>query len=159
MNPDPSRFRLVVDGVAHDVDADPDTPLLLVLRDVLGLTGPQFGCGSESCGACKVLIGSVARTSCRFPIRELGDAPVTTIAGLAEDGDLHPVQQAFLEQQALQCGFCINGMVIEGAALVMQQNPTEERIRRALEGNLCRCGTHTRIVRAIKAAADEIWGE
>lgn len=153
-----SRIRLLVDGVVREVDVDPTMPLLLVLRDVLGLTGPQFGCGTESCGACKVIVGSSARTSCRLPVGEIGEAPVTTIAGLAEDGDLHPVQQAFLEEQALQCGFCINGMVMEAAALVMQQDPSEERIRDALAGNLCRCGTHTRIVRAVRSAAREIWG-
>lgn len=150
-------IRLVIDGVPREVDVDPRMPLLLVLRDVLGLTGPQFGCGTESCGACKVIIGSSARTSCRLPVGEVGDAPITTIAGLAEDGELHPVQKAFLAEQALQCGFCINGMVMEAAALVMQQHPSEERIRDALAGNLCRCGTHTRIVRAVRVAAREIW--
>lgn len=150
-------MHLTVDGTVHVLSVDPEMPLLLVLRDLLRLGGPQFGCGGESCGACKVIVGSTATMSCRLPVGEVGDAPVTTLAGLAEDGELHPIQEAFLRMQALQCGFCINGMLMEGAALIMRQNPTEERIREALKDNLCRCGTHLRIVRAIRSAAEELW--
>jgi len=152
-------IELTVNGERHTVQADPSTPLLYILRDQLGIDGPQFGCGAEACGACKVIVGADAVSSCRLPVGEIEGSTVVTIAGLVEDGELHPVQKAFLEEQALQCGYCINGMVMEAAALVMRQRPTDERIRQALEGNLCRCGTHTRILRAVHRAADEIWGD
>lgn len=152
------EIRFVLDGREVAVLVDPDEPLLHVLRDRLAATGPQFGCGAEACGACKVLVGGDARISCRLPVGEVEGSRVTTIAGLAEEGELHPVQRAFLEEQAFQCGYCINGMIIEAAALVMRQRPDDERIRAALDENLCRCGTHVRILRAVHRAAAEIWG-
>src|SRR5215468_4813667 len=131
---------ITVNGKSHSVQAAPDTPLLYVLRNELGLNGPQFGCGLEQCGACKVLIGAKARTSCRLPVSEVGKAPITTLEGLSVEGELHPVQRAFIEQQAGQCGYCSNGMIITTAALLWQnQHPSEEQIRTALNDNLCRC--------------------
>jgi nicotinate dehydrogenase subunit A len=150
--------ELRVNGRLHRTDAD-DSALLYVLRDELGLSGPQFGCGLEQCGACKVLINGQALPSCRVKVATLDGAEVTTLEGLAEDGELHPVQQAFIDEQALQCGYCANGMLMTAAALVLQSNPSPNRIRAELADNLCRCGTHVRIVRAVKRAADVIWGE
>ena len=151
---------ITVNGKAHTVQAPPDTPLLYVLRNELGLHGPQFGCGLEQCGACMVLIGAEAKNSCKIKVAEVGQAQVTTLEGLIEDGQLHPVQQAFIEEEAAQCGYCISGMIISATALVMQyHHPSEKRIRAALDGNLCRCGTHLRIIRAVRRAAELIWGE
>jgi nicotinate dehydrogenase subunit A len=131
-----------------------------VLRNDLGLNGPQYGCGEESCGACKVLLGARTTHACKLPLSEVGQTPVTTLEGLSEDGELHPVQQAFIEAQAMQCGYCINGMIIEAAALLVQQHhPNEAQIRAALDDNLCRCGSHLRIIRAVKQAATLLWGE
>jgi nicotinate dehydrogenase subunit A len=149
---------ITVNGKAHAVQATPDTPLLYVLRNELGLNSPQFGCGLEQCGACKVLIGQKVMPSCRLPVSEVGRAQITTLEGLSVEGELHPVQQAFIEQQAAQCGYCINGMMITAAALIWQNpQPTDTQIRAALDGNLCRCGTHLRILRAVKRAADLMW--
>lgn len=152
-------FRLAVNGKAREVECAPDTPLLYVLRDLLGLNGPQFGCGAGSCGACKIILGANATTTCQLPVSEVGDTPITTLEGLAEDGELHPVQEAFLQEQVLQCGICVNGMVMEAASLVMRQKPSRERIETALLDNLCRCGTHPRVVDAVLLAAEVIWGE
>jgi nicotinate dehydrogenase subunit A len=144
---------ITVNGQRHEVQAAPDTPLLYVLRDELGLNGPQFGCGLEQCGACKILLGAKATPSCKLSVSEV-DAPVTTLEGLGRAEELHPVQRAFIEEQAAQCGFCINGMVIETAALLWKNpHPTDEQIRTALDDNLCRCGTHLRILRAVQRAA------
>jgi nicotinate dehydrogenase subunit A len=151
---------LTVNGEKHTVTAAPDTPLLYVLRNDLSLNGPQYGCGHESCGACKVLLGAKAVPSCHLPISEVGETPITTLEGLSEDGELHPVQQAFIDTQAMQCGYCINGMIIETAALLVRQHhPSDAQIRAALDDNLCRCGSHLRIVRAVKRAAELLWGE
>ena len=146
-----------VNGVDHRVDAPAETPLLFVLRNDLGLHAPQSGCGEEVCGACKVLVDGVAVPSCRLPLQRVGSARVVTLEGLAEDGEPHPVQRAFVDEQAMQCGMCANGMIIESAALVMRGNPTDEGIKQALEGNLCRCGAHHRIARAVRRASDELW--
>ena len=144
---------LVVNGKRHIVQAAGDTPLLYVLRNELGLTGPQYGCGEETCGACMVLIGSEARLSCKFPVSEVGRSRVTTLEGLMEEGELHPVQQAFLDEQASQCGFCLNGIIIRTAALLWKTpHPSDLQIRQALDGNLCRCGSHPRILRAVRRA-------
>lgn len=153
-----AQVTLTVNGVEHVVEVDPDTPLLYVLRDQLGLNGPQYGCGEEACGACKVLVGADATTTCRLPVGEVGNAPVTTLEGLVEGGEPHPVQQAFVDERVLQCGICANGMIIEAAALVVRQDPSEERIAQALRDNLCRCGTHPRVVAAVRRAAEVIWG-
>ncbi len=146
-------IELVVNGERHTVRSAADTPLLYVLRDELGLSGPHFGCGEETCGACTVLIGSNAKQSCKLPVGEVGNSRITTLEGLMEDGELHPVQQAFLDEQAAQCGYCINGMIIAAAALLWQTpHPTDEQIRTSLDSNLCRCGSHLRIMRAVRRA-------
>jgi nicotinate dehydrogenase subunit A len=144
---------LIVNGKPHEVQAAPETPLLYVLRNELGLSSPQFGCGEELCGACMVLIGNKAKQSCKLPVSEVGRSRVTTLEGLIEQGELHPVQRAFLEEQAAQCGYCINGMIIRTAALLGKTpHPSEVQIREALDGNLCRCGSHPRILRAVRRA-------
>lgn len=149
---------ITVNGKRHAVQATPDTPLLYVLRGELGLNGPQFGCGLEQCGACTVLRGAEATTSCRLPISEVGNAEITTLEGLGTPEEPHPVQQAFLEEQAAQCAYCANGMMMTAAALIWRQpHPTDEQIRAALDGNLCRCGSHLRIMRAVKRAAALMW--
>jgi nicotinate dehydrogenase subunit A len=151
---------ITVNGKQHSVAASPDTPVLYVLRNELELNGPQFGCGSEQCGACKILLGAKAVSSCKLPVSEVGAAPITTLEGLSAPDELHPVQRAFIEQQAAQCGYCINGMIITTAALLAKQShPTDGQIRTALDGNLCRCGTHLRILRAVRRAAELMWGE
>lgn len=149
-----------VNGELHKVQAAADTALLYVLRNELGLNGPQFGCGLEQCGACMVLVGSEAKQSCKLPVSEVRRAPITTLEGLSVDGELHPVQVAFIEGQAAQCGFCVNGMIITTAALLWKNHhPSDEQIRSALDGNLCRCGSHQRILQAVNLAAELMWGE
>lgn len=149
----PNEIILKVNGESRRVRAEPDTPLLYVLRNELGLNGPHFGCGLEQCGACMVLVGAKATQSCRLPVSEIGDAEITTLEGLGADGELHPVQRAFIDEQAAQCGYCSNGMIITIAALLNKNlHPTDEQIRAALDGNLCRCGSHLRILRAVKKA-------
>ena len=144
---------LIVNGKHHKVQASPETPLLYVLRNELGLTGPQFGCGEEMCGACMVLIGNKAKQSCKLPVSEVGQSRITTLEGLIEQGELHPVQRAFLEEQASQCGYCLNGMIITTTALLRKTaHPSDVQIRKALDGNLCRCGSHPRILRAVRRA-------
>jgi len=144
---------LTVNGRHHTVQAEPETPLLYVLRNEIGLTGPQFGCGEEMCGACMVLIGDKARQSCKLPVSEVGQARITTLEGLIEQGELHPVQRAFIEEQASQCGYCLNGMIIATTALLWKSpHPSDAQIRKALDGNLCRCGSHPRILRAVRRA-------
>jgi nicotinate dehydrogenase subunit A len=144
---------LIVNGKPHKVQAEPETPLLYVLRNELGLTSPQFGCGEEMCGACMVLIGNKARQSCKLPVSEIGRSRITTLEGLIEQGELHPIQRAFIEEQAAQCGYCINGMIIKTTALLWKTpHPRATQIRQALDGNLCRCGSHPRILRAVRRA-------
>ncbi|MGH7049848.1 MAG: (2Fe-2S)-binding protein [Acetobacteraceae bacterium] len=140
-------------AVAVTVD-DPAMPLLYALRDNLALHGPRFGCGLGQCGACTVLLGGKAVRSCITPLSSVGDQPVVTLEGLGTAANPHPLQQAFIEEQAAQCGYCINGMIMQAAALLAEtENPSDARIKTALAGNLCRCGTHQRIVRAIQRAA------
>jgi nicotinate dehydrogenase subunit A len=149
-----SPIRLIVNGAPHDIDAAPDTPLLYVLRNDLGLTGPKFGCGVGQCGACMVHIDGAAVRSCTTPLSAAARGPITTIEGLGSLEKPHPVQQAFIDEQAAQCGYCINGMIMSAAALVARnKQPTRTQIRSTLNGNLCRCGTHMRIVRAVERAA------
>ena len=149
-----STIRLIVNGTPHDVDAAPDTPLLYVLRDDLGLTGPKFGCGLGQCGACTVHIDGAAVRSCRTPVSAAARGPITTIEGLGTPDRPHPVQQAFIDEQAAQCAYCINGMIMSAAALLARTgNPTRQQIRSSLNGNLCRCGAHMRIIRAVERAA------
>jgi len=133
---------------------DPNMPLLYALRNDLGLHGPRFGCGLGQCGACTVHIDGNAVRSCITPLSSVGNRDVVTLEGLGTPEKLHPMQQAFIDEQAAQCGYCINGMIMEAAAfLAKTRNPSEEQIREALASNLCRCGTHLRILRAVKRAA------
>ena len=150
-------IHLVVNGVDHDVDAAPDTPLLYVLRDQLGLTGAKFGCGLGQCGACTVHLDGNAVRSCTTTISAASRGAVTTIEGLGSPEKPHPVQQAFIDQQAAQCGYCSNGMIMATAALIARnKRPSNTQIRSALNGNLCRCGTHMRIMRAVEHAAASV---
>ncbi|MGD0608343.1 MAG: 2Fe-2S iron-sulfur cluster-binding protein, partial [Streptosporangiaceae bacterium] len=152
------EFFLVVNGAEHTVRCEPDTPLLDVLRHDVGLAGPGFGCGLGLCGACMVLVDGQARSSCDLPV-SAADGPVTTVEGLSSDGLLHPVQQAFLDEQAAQCGYCTAGMIMAAVDLLRKNPaPDEQEVRAALEGNLCRCGSHGRIVRAVLRAAGQVSG-
>ena len=155
-----SNFVISVNGVKREIEASSDTPLLLVLRNELQLSGPRFGCGLEQCGSCLVLRGSEPVYSCRLAMGDVGNADITTVEGLGTVDSPHPVQQAFFEEQAAQCGYCSSGMLIAAAALIWRHpHPTDEQIQEALDGNLCRCGSHTRIVRAVHRAADLMWGD
>ena len=134
---------------------DPQTPLLYMLRDDVGLHGPRFGCGLGQCGACLVLVDGKATRSCVTPVSAVTGKKIVTLEGLGTPAEPHPLQQAFIDEQAVQCGYCINGMIMQAAALLQtNRTPSEEQIRDALAGNLCRCGTHLRIVRAIKRASE-----
>jgi nicotinate dehydrogenase subunit A len=149
----PDEIVLVVNEKPHTVQAAPDTPLLYALRNELGLMSLHFGCGEEQCGACMVLVGDQAKPSCRLPVSAVGKTRITTLEGLAAEDELHPVQQAFIDEQASQCGYCLNGMIITTAALLWKNpQPSDRQIREALDGNLCRCGVHSRILRAVKRA-------
>jgi nicotinate dehydrogenase subunit A len=149
------RFRL--NGVETDIDADPDSSLLSVLRGQLGMTGPHFGCGAGECGACNVMIGDRAVSACDTPLWSVADKDVTTIEGLGDAQKPHPLQRAFIAEQALQCGYCVSGILISAAALLKQNpNPTDKDVRAALDRNLCRCGSHNRMVRAVLRAAAEM---
>ena len=146
--------RINVNGKAVEVDVDPDTPLLWVLRDVLGLTGTKFGCGMALCGACTVHLEGIATRSCQTPISAIGDRPVTTIEGLAKDRS-HPVQQAWIELDVPQCGYCQSGQIMSASALLATKpNPSDADIDAAMAGNICRCGTYQRIRAAIHRAAE-----
>lgn len=146
-------FNLNINGEMREVDVDPSTPMLWVLRDHLRLLGTKYGCGVAVCGACTIHLGDQAVRSCQLAVSEVGDQPVTTIEGLSENGD-HPVQEAWLEHDVSQCGYCQPGQIMQATALLKQNpDPTEEEIEEAMYGNLCRCGTYTRIKAAIKTAA------
>ena len=148
------ELHLTVNGEDHSLACDPDLPLLDVLRAGLGLAGPRFGCGLGLCGACMVIIDGKARTSCDYPAWAAEGTTVTTVEGLADGDRLHAVQQAFLDEQAAQCGYCTSGVIVAAAALLAASPaPTEQEVREALDGNLCRCGTHGRIVAAVLTAA------
>jgi nicotinate dehydrogenase subunit A len=150
-----SELLITVNGKQHRVEATPDTPLLYVLRNEIGLNSPQFGCGSESCGACTVLLGAQAVKACKVKVSEATAGAITTLEGLGPAEELHPIQRAFIEEQAAQCGYCGSGMVMATAALLWKNpHPTDAQIRAALDGNLCRCGAHLRIIRAVKRAAE-----
>jgi nicotinate dehydrogenase subunit A len=146
---------LSINGKSHRLDVEPDTPLLYVLRDDLALHGPKFGCGLAQCGSCTVLIDGRAVRSCVLPVSRVGQGKVVTLEGLGTPQKPHPVQQAFIEEQAAQCGYCINGMVMQTTAFLAgrRASPSEPEIRQALQANLCRCGTHQRIIAAVKRAA------
>ena len=147
-------ISLNVNGARHSVPAEPNTPLLYVLRNDLALNGAKFGCGLAQCGACTVLIAGQPARSCTTEIGSIGDAEITTIEGLGTIENLHPLQQAFIDEQAAQCGYCINGMIMAAKGLLDRNSrPTEQEVREGLSTNLCRCGTHGRIVRAVLRAA------
>ena len=149
-----SSIRLTVNGRPYTVDAELKTSLLTVLREHLDLTGSKYGCGEGQCGACTVLIDGKAQRSCVIPVGSISQRPITTIEGLASGEQLHPVQEAFLEAEAMQCGYCNSGMIMSAAAL-LKRNPTpaDSDIQNALQGNICRCGTYPRIVEAVRMAA------
>jgi nicotinate dehydrogenase subunit A len=147
---------LTVNGKRHTSPAAPDTPLLYVLRNDIGLNSAKFGCGAGQCGACTVLVDGRAVRSCVYPASGASRSQVTTLEGLGTPDKLHALQKAFIDEQAAQCGYCISGMIMSAKALLDRvRNPGEAEIRDAMAGNLCRCGTHTRIVRAIQRAARE----
>jgi nicotinate dehydrogenase subunit A len=147
-------LSLTVNGRSHSLPASADAPLLTVLRNDLGLNGPKFGCGLGECGACTVLVDGTAARACVIPVGGVAGRSITTLEGLGTRDQLHPVQQAFIDEQAAQCGYCLNGMIMMAAALLAREpNPSEARIRSELSGNLCRCGTHVEIVRAVQRAA------
>jgi len=149
-----TALRIRVNGTEHDVQAEPDTPLLYVLHNELSLNGPKFGCGLGQCGACTVHVDGAARRSCVTEVSAVVGKEVVTLEGLGTPDRPHPLQQAFIDEQAAQCGFCINGMIMRAAALLARTpRPSRDEILSAMSGNLCRCGTHMRIVRAIERAA------
>ena len=149
------RFRL--NGAETDIDADPDTSLLAVLRGKLGMTGSHFGCGAGECGACNVIVDDHAVTACDTPLWSVANRDVTTIEGLGNAQNPHPLQRAFIAEQALQCGYCVSGILMSAAALLKRNpDPTAKDVKAALDRNLCRCGSHNRMVRAVLRAAAEM---
>jgi aerobic-type carbon monoxide dehydrogenase small subunit (CoxS/CutS family) len=145
---------LVVNGARQRLQSDPESPLLYALRDELNLTGAKYGCGEGQCGACTVLLDGAPVRSCLTPLRAAQGKAVTTIESLERNGRLHPVQEAFIETDAMQCGYCTPGMIMSSVGLLKRKpNPTEVEIRSALQGNICRCGTYARIVQAVRMAA------
>ena len=147
-------IKLIINGAEHAVDADPDTPLLYVLRDDLELNGPRFGCGLSQCGACTVIVDGMAVRSCTTPVSTVTGKSITTLEGLGSVVHPHPLQKAFVDEQAAQCGFCMNGIVMNAKVLLDKTpKPSEAQIRQALAGVLCRCGSHARVIRAIQRAA------
>ena len=146
-------FKLNINGKEHQVDVDPATPILWVLRDHLNLVGTKYGCGIAVCGTCTILLGEMAVRACALPVAQIGNQPITTIEGLSENGD-HPVQKAWLEHDVPQCGYCQSGQIMNAVALLKANpKPSEAEIEAAMYGNICRCGTYTRIKAAIKTAA------
>ena len=149
------RFRLIVNGASSEIEASADTPLLYALRNDLALKGTRFGCGSGQCGACFVLVEGHPTPACDTPLWSVAGKGITTVEGLGADGALHPLQNAFLAEQAAQCGFCMSGILISAAALLAKNpKPTESEVRAALDRNLCRCGSHNRMVRAVLRASE-----
>jgi len=152
----PQSYSLRVNGATHSVSVEPDTPLLYILRNDLQLNGPRFGCGLAQCGACTVLVDGRPTRSCVTAASSLGAKSVTTLEGLGSKDRMHPLQKAFIEEQAAQCGYCTNGMIMSAKALLDKTpRPTEAQIKKALAANLCRCGTHNRVVRAVLRASKE----
>ena len=149
------RFRL--NGADTEIDADPDRSLLDVLRGQLRVTGPHFGCGAGECGACNVILGDHAVSACDTPLWSVADKDVTTLEGLGTDEHPHPLQRAFIAEQAMQCGYCVSGILMSAAALLKQNpSPTSREVKEALDRNLCRCGSQNRMVRAVLRAAQEM---
>ncbi len=153
-----TNITLKVNGQTHQIQTEPETPLLYVLRNQLALNGPKFGCGLTQCGACMVLLDGKATPSCQLPAETVQNQEVTTLEGLlGKNGEPHPVQQAFVEVQAAQCGYCLNGMVMAAVGLLHEnRNPDDAAIRTALHRNLCRCGIQPRAIRAIQQAANNL---
>ena len=149
-------FQLRINGTSYSVDTDPQTSLLSVLRDQLDLTGSKYGCGEGQCGACTVLIDGNPRHSCVTPVGSVGKKQITTIEGLEKNGHLHPVQAAFLDEGAMQCAYCTSGMIMTAVAMLKSNpRPTPEQVSQYMQGNVCRCGTHPRIVAAVLKASRE----
>ena len=149
-------MQLRVNGELHEIDVEPSTPLLWVLRESLGLTGAKYGCGLEQCGACAVLCDGKKVLSCATPLEAFTGRDIVTVEGLARDGALDPLQEAFVTEQAAQCGYCVPGIVIAAKALLLAKPaPSDAEIRAALDTHLCRCGTHPRILRAVRRAVRE----
>lgn len=152
-----AKYSIRVNGATHAIEADPDMPLLYALRDDLGLSNPHFGCGLSQCGACTVHMDGVATRSCVTPMSRAAGHDITTLAGLGTPEKPHPLQTAYIEEQVPQCGYCLNGWLMTGAAfLKSKKNPSEAEIREALKDLKCRCGTHTAIMRAVKRAAEKM---
>jgi nicotinate dehydrogenase subunit A len=150
-----SKITLKVNGRTHALDVDPSTPLLYILSDDLGLRGPKFGCGVAQCGACTVIVNGRAIRSCITPVSKVAGAEITTLDGLGTEEHPHPLQRAFIDEQAAQCGFCLNGVIMSAKALLdTNPKPSDAEIRQALSGVLCRCFTHVRMIRAIKRYAE-----
>src|SRR6267142_1081406 len=147
--------RIVVNGQPRLVDAEPDTPLLYVLRNDLALNGPKFGCGLGQCGACAAIVGGKLARTCLIALQDVGDDKITTLEGLGTLQKPHPLQRSFIDEQAAQCGYCSNGMIMAAKVLLDRNpNPSDEEIKNALEDQLCRCGVHNRVVRAVRRAAE-----
>jgi len=156
----PKKFTLKINGETRSIEAEPDTPLLYVLRNDLALNGAKFGCGLGQCGACTVIMGKQAIRSCQLPVATVGDAEILTIEGLGTIAKPHPLQRAFIDEQSAQCGYCINGMIMTARALLARNpHPNDSEIRQSLAGNLCRCGTHHRILRAVARAVKTMNGK
>ncbi len=152
-------IELTVNGVRHHVDVDPKRALLSVLREDLDLTGTKYGCGEGACGACTVLVDGKATLSCQTEVGSVAGKQITTIEGLEKDGHLHPVQQAFLELEAMQCGYCTPGMILAGVALLARNpSPTAEQVSEALNGHICRCGAYQPVIAAVQRAGEMMRG-
>ena len=150
-------IELEINGKTYGAEYPPDTPLLYVLREELRLTGTKYGCGEGMCGACTVLVAGTARRSCQIPVSAAAGKPIITIEGLEKNGALHPVQQAFLDAGAFQCAYCTSGMIMSSMSLLRTTpNPSDEQIVQSLQGNICRCGTHPRIIEAVHLAAKKM---
>jgi len=150
-----SKFTLTINGKQHQVDVDPSTPMLWVLRDHLDMLGTKYGCGIAQCGACTIHLNGTATRACQLPVSAVGSSEITTIEGISENGD-HPVQKAWLEHDVPQCGYCQAGQIMSAVALLKANpSPSDEEIEAAMNGNLCRCGTYVRIKRAIKSASSQ----
>ncbi len=150
-------IQLTVNGKKHSLELDPETPLLYALRNQANTYGPKYGCGLGQCGSCMILLDGQAVMSCTIPVMAAEGKAVVTLSGLSgEDGSLHPVQQAFIDEQAAQCGYCTSGMILSAVALLQQNSsPGEAEIRQALQNNLCRCGTQPRVIRAVRRAVQQ----
>ncbi len=149
--------RIIVNGEPRLVDAGPDTPLLYALRNDLGLNGPKFGCGLGQCGACAAIVGEKLARTCSTTLRDVGEDQITTLEGLGTAQRPHPLQSSFIDEQAAQCGYCSNGMIMAAKVLLdRNRNPSEDEIKDALSDQLCRCGVHNRVVRAVRRAAKEL---